>query len=512
MRSDIADDDRLGPETIAAIDSVLEHYLLEEQKRRSDERQEAGTDAHQATSQEPSETAVEHPLFPSKGPRDDYGRPPTWPHPDGPCNHGLEREGVPWIACASAACRLDAWRDRLRAIAEALALETDWSETKIALALDIPPKLLLDIPPPYGISRAYVRAEIESAVKDAFRPESGSRASEIEEEAIDWLVVDRIPLGMLTLIDGDPKVFKTGLLLDLCVRCVRGTAFVDATPVPQGGVVYLSADDDPSTVLRPRLRALGATDSDLDKIVFLDRFRDGHPVAVTNESDRRWLQREARRARAKLIVVDPLSSFIGTSVDTRSDRDIKRGLMGVTEVASQTKAAIVGVRHLTKDASKKALYAGQDSAAFQGVARASHLVGYAPGQKEIRVFAPIAANHAREEVKSLEFRVVEEGLDIGGKLRGVPRIEWIGVSELTANDLRAADARDRAPENKLDATVKFLRDALRNGPVLSKDIDAAAKSEGITFATLRLAKQKLKVRSFRDPNPGPWYCQLPEKL
>jgi hypothetical protein len=65
-----------------------------------------------------------------------------------------------------------------------------------------------------------------------------------------------------------------------------------------------------------------------------------------------------------------------------------------------------------------------------------------------------------------------------------------------------------------DAAKKFLSDMLAGGPVLSTEIEEAAKANGIAERTLFRAKSDLRVVAIKDrSNPrGPWLWQLSDEL
>jgi phage N-6-adenine-methyltransferase len=55
------------------------------------------------------------------------------------------------------------------------------------------------------------------------------RLSELNPEATEWLWHLRIPKGELTVVDGDPSVNKSSLLLDIAARVSTGRAMPDGT-------------------------------------------------------------------------------------------------------------------------------------------------------------------------------------------------------------------------------------------------------------------------------------------
>lgn len=117
------------------------------------------------------------------------------------------------------------------------------------------------------------RAEYERIARKVFadssydRPSGSTRAdlvnvSEVRAEKVSWLWPGRIPLGKLTILDGDPGLGKSTLMLDIAARVTRGDAMPDSTRSDLGGaasVVILSAEDGLADTIRPRLEAAGAT-------------------------------------------------------------------------------------------------------------------------------------------------------------------------------------------------------------------------------------------------------------
>src|SRR5262249_60590266 len=85
--------------------------------------------------------------------------------------------------------------------------------------------------------------------------------SDVTPKPVDWLWPDYIPLGKITVLDGDPGLGKSLLTLDIAARTSTARAMPDGTVgdcTEPAGVVLLSAEDDPADTLRPRLEAAGA--------------------------------------------------------------------------------------------------------------------------------------------------------------------------------------------------------------------------------------------------------------
>lgn len=86
--------------------------------------------------------------------------------------------------------------------------------------------------------------------------------SEIPELKPHWLWQGRIPLRAITILDGDPGLGKSLMTLDLIARVTTGRPMPDGTPGAFGtesaNALLLTAEDDLTTTIRPRLRAAGA--------------------------------------------------------------------------------------------------------------------------------------------------------------------------------------------------------------------------------------------------------------
>jgi len=77
--------------------------------------------------------------------------------------------------------------------------------------------------------------------------------SQVEAQPVHWLWQKRIPLGKITLLDGDPGMGKSLLAIDLAARVSSGLPMPDGTPGPQGGVIMIAPEDGAGDTLRPRL-------------------------------------------------------------------------------------------------------------------------------------------------------------------------------------------------------------------------------------------------------------------
>jgi hypothetical protein len=333
--------------------------------------------------------------------------------------------------------------------------------------------------------------------------ELGILLSTVQPERVEWLWPGRIPLGKLTIIDGDPGLGKSVLTLDLAARVSRGAEMPDNAPGRQGGVVLLSAEDGLADTIRPRLDAAGA---ECGKVLALDSVlteggqgRERRPPILP--VDVPYLRAAVERVGAILVVVDPLTAYLGAEVNAHRDTDIRRALFPLGRLAEETGAAVLVVRHLNKGGSSNPLYRGGGSIGIIGAARSGLLVAKDPDNPDRRVLASTKCNLAKLPA-SLAFDLSTAG-------NGALRIGWIGPSAHTAESLLATPLDE--DRGAVQDAVDVLRTILAAGQRKADEIKREARKAGIKERTLERAKAILGVKSRlvgfgRD---GEWYWYLP---
>jgi hypothetical protein len=323
-----------------------------------------------------------------------------------------------------------------------------------------------------------------------------TRMSEIEARAVEWLWEGRIPVGMLTLFEGDPGVGKSTTLYDVVARVTRGWAMPSELGSETSGIVreprtvlLLSAEDDPHAVIRPRLDAAGA---DVERVIILKmQTEDGTREPLITEQDvAAWVE-VVREHAVALVVVDPIVAYLPDGTDTNNDHSIRRAL-GRLKPLAESGCSVIGVKHWRKGASDKALYRGGGSIGFVGAARSVLVAGHDPDDesRERRVFAVVKSNLAAI-APSLGYRLA---VSAGA---AVPHVEWLGVVEHGADALSAMPPTGEERSALADAR-EFLREVLADGELRQKDVQRQAKAREIKEATLRRAVKAEKVASRRE--------------
>lgn len=130
-----------------------------------------------------------------------------------------------------------------------------------------------------------------------------------------------------------------------------------------------------------------------------------------------------------------------------------------------------------------------------------------------KLFVKAKNNLARHDQPALAygFGTREVGLDPKTNAAiWAPHIIWFPEHV----DVTAAEAMTAANQNKgtraIDNAKTFLSDMLANGPMAKRDIDEAAEANCISAATLRRAKDDLKIVTEKDRSQnGGWTWRMP---
>ena len=163
--------------------------------------------------------------------------------------------------------------------------------------------------------------------------------ADVSPEDVTWIWRGRVAAGKLNLIAGDPGLGKSFVTLDLIARYTTGRPLPDGSPgIPSGTAILLSAEDGLADTIRPRLDALGA---DVQRVHYVATVIDGRQERSIQLADVEALEEAILTKDAGLVVIDPLSAYVG---DTDSHRDAAvRGLLApLAQLADRYRVTILG--------------------------------------------------------------------------------------------------------------------------------------------------------------------------
>ncbi|MCH8346605.1 MAG: AAA family ATPase [Chloroflexi bacterium] len=303
----------------------------------------------------------------------------------------------------------------------------------------------------------------------------------VEREEVSWLWPDRMPLGKLTIIEGDPGCGKSWLTLAIAAAVTTGGSLPgDSEPQPVGKVLLLTAEDGLADTVRPRAEDMGA---DLSRIVVLQGIEvgEGKERHFSLVDDLDALEEMLAGGDFRYVVIDPVNAYLGTDLDTHRDAAIRSVLTPLAALAEKYGVAIICIRHLTKSGKDKAIYRGLGSIGYGAAARVVLLVGLNPEDESERVVV-CNKNNLTAFPPALAFEISEG------------RFRWRGETSVTVAALLAPE-QGGEERSAVDEAVEFLREMLSDGARTAREVERQADAVGISKMTLRRARKTLEVKA-----------------
>jgi len=379
------------------------------------------------------------------------------------------------------------------------------------------------------------------------------RLSDIPARAVRWAWQQRLAYGEFTLVAGDAGVGKGFLMSYIMAQFTTGEPWPeDERPREPRDVLLLSAEENAASTIRPRLQAIGGNparviipdtvlspeaadlsqdhaDKEAPGGVLGDLLDVTYNTIKTNyftkeqELDdlgvriRLLLENEAKapgvplnlarhmpqiaelvlEARPALVVVDPLKAYLD-GVDVSSSIGVRTAMRPLLRLAEVAGFVLIGVLHLNKGGSNKAIYRVADSQAFIQCARTAFAIGidYADQARRRRLVLNMKSN-LDEPALGMAYEITTKFVldDQGQETIKSARLDWVELGiETTADEL----FRDPGVEPGTDPTMVGeakawleARLAERFQPASLLFSDAAA--HGISKPALVRAKRELGV-------------------
>lgn len=343
------------------------------------------------------------------------------------------------------------------------------------------------------------RSRIETLLAQSVTIPSGPPLAGVEPRNIDWLWPRRIPRGKVSLVAGQPGRGKSQLSLHMAAQVSNGGKWPDGARCPQGSVVIVSCEDDVTDTIVPRLIAAGADLSRCYDHSLTDLSRDT-PALVARL---RALQDVA------LLIIDPATAYLG-KFDGNNAPEVRRLLAPLQKMAADLNVAVLLVTHLNKStANGEPMSRVAGSGAFVAVCRSAWLVETDPDDTERRrrLFVPLK-NNIGDDITGFAFKV--ESAIVNGTIETSRVVFEPGTITASAADILGGQRDNAEDVGALGDARDFLRDLLKEGPIMAKSAQKAADEAGISKRTLARARKDLRVRSTKSGVTGSWVLSLPD--
>jgi RecA-family ATPase len=293
---------------------------------------------------------------------------------------------------------------------------------------------------------------------------------DIRRESTEWLLPGRIPIGGVTILGGDPGLGKSQWTCLLAAQLSRGELG------PPAATLMLTAEDDPSRTIKPRLEAAEANVSLIHVVRALSSEGFELPDDVVE------LDRLVAETNAKLVVIDPVSAHLCGKTDSFKDADVRRALRPLSDIGERHQCAILPVMHLNKGSGMPAIYRLSGSVAFSGAPRSILFFARDPDDPDGDAGKRRALSHDKCNLGPQRSTLLYDIEPVTVPARGdepavrVSRLEFRGKSNRRGNDLLAfSDGEERSA---IEEATDFLQDALANGPVEKTEIVKRSRADG----------------------------------
>lgn len=308
-----------------------------------------------------------------------------------------------------------------------------------------------------------------------FNITSLDKISRVEKK---WLWKNRIPEGTLTIIEGDGGKGKSTIVADILSRLSSGSLLPDDSEEREPmNVLLLSAEDDPGSVIRPRFDAHGAV---LENILI-----EQQPKVI----DISMLSRLAEKIsenQIRVVVFDPIVSFLGRSINMNSSTDIRSTLAPLLILGRELGCTFIIVRHFNKSKDAGPSQRGAGSVDFRNISRSVLQVMSRDGKS----YLVLEKTNYGSWAKTLPFTISD------GK------IAWGEPTNITAEELHAI-ARGGEDISALGEARAFLKEELIE-PKLIRDLEKSAAVNNISFRTLRRASEELNIKKTKTSLGWEW--------
>lgn len=325
------------------------------------------------------------------------------------------------------------------------------------------------------------------------------RLDSIEAAPINWFMWPRIPASEVTIIAGPGGHGKTTLATEVGARATVGRQLPGDPSARQPMTVgFMSLEDDPARVVRPRFEVAGG---DPSRFHIFDGFRIGNRTRLPElPEDVDALGAWCGSIGAGLLIIDSWTAY-ATGIDHHKGAEVRRVLGPLTDLCHCTGLTVILVAHVNKAQALRGAARLSGSADIVNAARSVLMVGPAPGDDpDLRVLASAKPNYAKP-AKALSFKLEDCGQ--------VARVDWQGEVDVHADDLDPAH-RPREGGAAREAAEAWLHEELTGGEVPVSELQGNADSEGHSWATVRRAMKELGVRKRKDGTSGRWFASLPK--
>lgn len=326
----------------------------------------------------------------------------------------------------------------------------------------------------------------------------------VTSQAVTWIEEPFLARGELHALMGLGGSYKGTLTLTWAAEFSRRGEHV----------ILLSAEDSLDKKIKPLLEA-AAADMRFIRPMKLWRGADEEMLMLPDQIP--LLEDAILKIGAKLVVIDPLVTYIPATLNTHKDHDMKRALTPLSSLAQRTNTTIVGIFHEKKDRGGSAKLWAQGSLAFGTTCRVQ-MAMHKNSEEEVTLEV-VKSNIGREGAGIL-FRA--DIVEIAPGIE-VPRLTRAGQAPLSIQELVNGQHDEEMPKT-LQAAILILDILEEEGEQKQSELfERVAEKIGLKVGTIYrkaywgILQEEMLVDARRDGFQGKFIMsrsdrERPERL
>ena len=300
---------------------------------------------------------------------------------------------------------------------------------------------------------------------------------QFEQKEADWLFQGYIPKGQITTLASDGGIGKTSLWISLAAAVSSGKpCFLDGAAREPGKVLFMSTEDSVRVVLKKRLLAAGAMESN---VISPDFSSDEGGLFRRIRFGSRDLEQVIAGVKPDLCIFDPLQGFLPQGTQMGDRAAMRNCLAPLISLGEKYGTAFLIVCHTNKRQNASGRNRIADSADLWDISRSVLMMGWTD-EEGVRYLSQEKCNYGPLQ-ESILFTMDEDGV-----------IHPVGT---TWKRDREFHSEGKSPRCRQEDAGKWLIDYLEEhgGRESTKTLADEAEKEGISEKTLERARKALQL-------------------
>lgn len=289
-----------------------------------------------------------------------------------------------------------------------------------------------------------------------------NNAADIEVKFPNWVWYPYIPANCATMLFGAGGLGKSYMAASIAsyLSCGKPLPGQDENECQPHRILFMSAEDSPSAVIKPRLLKCGANLSNI--------FIPSEPF-VLDEWGLKTVYKYMHDCAASFVIIDPVAHYMGGKIDMNKMNEVRQLTGALHQHAMANESSLMFVHHSRKGSEGEDYEKAAGSMDFVNAVRSVLYVNR--DNKGEGVMMHVKTNYGTRG-PSLSYSIDHSGFYWG--------------HEVDDSKIFKPHAK---PAPKQKEAIAFLRQMLRSGPIRATELMKLAEDQGITSKTVKRAKK-----------------------